>query len=550
MLKRFSRFVASGLIAISAGQADIAFAAHYTTIIVPVRTGPVAPPHNSGQRSLYLQCDGKPAIMSDTEKFARLMGAITLLGIFAPRPEVAEPGARLFAEAGVEACSALIDGADQPEHVSADHNILRRVPLILARAAHQIEAKNYTAAIADVHKARDEAAAAHLVGNPYFDRSMGLSFDQLESIALVLSGDATAARDLSLRHARAMPYSFFGLASANAYAWANTIGDPIEDSYNAALDRLTLSGPIIHASRLEFLGRFEEAATLREITLANLMELRTDAKPTIFWVQSAIALAMAGQWDLAKTRADQARKGIDDADTAGKPDQFKDQVIECLDFFQILVLAHDGKIEDARRNFAARSAWSHVGTGAVLAETEILRKDARPEQLFGALAVGRDKLQADLRQHTQAQMLKRIADNQVVFGEIISYAQIDQYEQLSKPVWNTDKSAIIAANPALNSSFWPLSTRAIPTAWSITRPDALLLHAALQAKARGYKGFVYSQNAGLSGSADVLFGNPGEPTMPPQLYLDADAVIAELRQVIPSPTELAARRAEREKQPH
>jgi hypothetical protein len=31
-----------------------------------------------------------------------------------------------------------------------------------------------------VGKARAEAQAANLIGNPYFDRSMGLSFDLLE----------------------------------------------------------------------------------------------------------------------------------------------------------------------------------------------------------------------------------------------------------------------------------------------------------------------------------------------------------------------------------
>ena len=41
------------------------------------------------------------------------------------------------------------------------------------------------------------------------------------------------------------------------------------------------------------------------------------------------------------------------------------------------------------------------------------------------------------------------------------------------------------------------------------------------------------------------FGNPGDAAMPAQLYLDADAVIAELRQVIPSPDELKARQAKR-----
>src|SRR5690606_6691407 len=104
-----------------------------------------------------------------------------------------DPAKRLFGPAGVDACSQLIDPGER-----AEGNPVRRVPLILARAAHRIEAKDYTAAIADVALARQEAAAAGLVGNPYFDRSMGLSFNNLEAAAHLRLGDPARAREVSL----------------------------------------------------------------------------------------------------------------------------------------------------------------------------------------------------------------------------------------------------------------------------------------------------------------------------------------------------------------
>jgi hypothetical protein len=48
----------------------------------------------------------------------------------------------------VEACTRLIDDPQKGEH-----NVIRRLPLILARAAHRIEAKDFSGAAADVGKA-------------------------------------------------------------------------------------------------------------------------------------------------------------------------------------------------------------------------------------------------------------------------------------------------------------------------------------------------------------------------------------------------------------
>ena len=82
---------------------------------------------------------------------------------------------------------------------------------------------------------------------------------------------------------------------------------------------------------------------------------------------------------------------------------------------------------------------------------------------------------------------------------------------------------------------------------AFARQDAQVLHSALVAKARGYKGFMLLNGTTVDDTALVMFGNAGDPDMPAMLYLDADAVIAELRQVIPSPEELEVRIKEREK---
>jgi len=547
-MKSVIRGVVACLCMIGTCEAAIASTTvRYTTVVVPVRTGPLPPRHNTGEPSLYLQCDGNPAHMSDAEKFARFMGAITLLGLFAPRPEVPEPGKRLFAEKGVDACTQLIGGAETPKKIAPENNGLRRLPLILARAAHQIEAKNYPAAIADVQKARDEAGALHLVGDPYFDRSMGLSFNQMEATALMRTGDAQAARKVGLRGLSAMPYSYIALITASNYAGFNPTGDPAEDAYFTAIDRLIGVGAMVHATRLELLGHYAEAASLREAIRVRGKQLETGKASNFYAALCAVTLGLAGQWDLAKTRADEARKGVDDADTAGKPDVLKAAILENLDFFQLQRLAHDGHMADARRNFAARSQWPSVSAGAVSAMIDMLRQGATPDELTGALAQSREATFAANRQKGMAQLLQSDTDNKSLFNHIIAYTKIDEYERQSKAVWDTKGSDIISDKPYLDTQMWVLSTAKIQPIWGIVAPDALLLHAALQAKARGFKGFIYSQDPRQLGFAFVLFGNRGDAAMSDQFYLDADAVIAELQQIIPSPAELEIRRAKREK---
>ncbi|WP_054441042.1 hypothetical protein [Novosphingobium sp. ST904] len=183
--------------------------------------------------SLYLRCDGQPNNITGAESFARLLGAVTLLALFAPPPEAGNPSKRLLAERGVAACSKLLDDPKE------ETNGLRRLPLILARAVHQFEAKDYKAALADVTKARGEAQALGLIGNSYFDRSMGLSFNLLESQALLRLGQPAEARQVSLRNALAMPYSFYAGISTRPYSSFQRSMSTEEEQYYRNMSRIS-----------------------------------------------------------------------------------------------------------------------------------------------------------------------------------------------------------------------------------------------------------------------------------------------------------------------
>ncbi len=483
--------------------------------------------------SLYLRCDGQPNNMPGMETFARAVALSLVVGLLLPGPEAPDPSKRLFGEEGVDACSQLLDGTERREN-----NVLRRIPLLLARGLHRIEAKDYNGAIADVDLARSEATSAGLVGNVYFDRSMGLSFNVIESEARLRMGDTEGAHELAMRDAVKMPNSFYAIVSGrNLYPITRELSQ-IEEDYYRAYQRIIPSMSSILASRLQENDRHREAAALSEALIPVNDALDTSDKRSWPRAYAAVAQALAGDWHAADRLAKEARENLDSRILAGKPESDRSGVSEVLDLYGVLKLAHEGRIDEARRNFAARTEWLSGSYGAVMATNTLLRAGAKPDQLFGALSKTADDLFEDRRKLFLAQRLDTDKNNKTLFTYIMPYARINGYEALSKDVWRTDKPRLIGAEPMKNSMFYYMSVNGDP----MTQPDALLLHAAVQAKARG-QSFI---NFAFTSKPDVSyawFGKPEEGKFPATFALDPDIVIAELRQVIPSPEDLAARKA-------
>jgi hypothetical protein len=526
--------------------AAIAAAMAYTCATALAQTAPAAPvaavapdsgkPAESGkQPSLHIRCDGRPPQMSGGESFARFMGAVTLLGLFAPRPEAPDASKRLTGADGIAACSELIDGPHK------DNNQLRRLQLILARAIHRMEVKDYAGAIADVDRARAEATDMKLVGNPYFDQSFGLSFDVLGAQATYAAGDAAAARAIGLRTAARDHFGYFPMISGLSFLTAVPAGSPQEDSAMTARDKVMPARGPVHAARLEELGRFAEAARLRDALTTLNADFNSEVH--LAWLQSNAALswAMAGDWKRADDLATAARAEIDKDDISGKPDPSRTGVLEVLDLYAIVKTAHDGHVDEARRNFAARSEWTAPSFGVVVATNRLLRAGAAPDQLTGALAKTPEDLWKAREARARAVFLKSVDDGKGEYFGIFPFAQINEYEKASHEVWRGDESGVIGDKPVKNSKFFALNPRELEPIHRVVCPDALLLDAAVIAKARGFKGFVYIGSTTAGAMSYVEFGNPGDADMPEPLFIDADAVIAELRQLIPSPTELTAR---------
>lgn len=484
--------------------------------------------------SLHVRCDGQPNNMSDAESFGRLVGALTLLAIFAPAPESPDPSKRLFGNAGVAACSQLIDPGEKTEN-----NQLRRIPLILARAIHRIEAKDYAAAIADVEKAKAEAKALGLVGNPYFDRSMGLSFDNIEAEARLRLDDALGAQEVSLRRLDTINHGFLPMIFANDYGEYMRTYTPRAEQLQSNLSRLSPGSLNNLANDLEEAGRFADAAARREALITVLESLKPKHPGSLSYANAALAHALAGNWDKAKARANFARSNLEQRNASGVPEENASKVVEVLDLYDILRQFNEGKAKEARRSFGARSQWLSPSFGAVRETNKRLREGAVPDELFGSLAPTPEQLWEDRKASRLASKLQLDTDNKTLFNLILPYAKINEFESLSKDTWRLDKDKMISKEPNKETGHYSI--------WSWgpfqARYDSIVLHAALRARQKGKQGFTIMLIPNEYGTTGwVKFVDKTEEGVDPALFVAAAPVIEELGKIIPSPLELEARK--------
>ena len=512
-------------------------AATSLTLAAPQAAHAQAGKDDEPKGSLYLQCDGKPNNMTDGESFARLLGAVTLLGLFAPEPEAPDPEKRLFGAEGVAACSQLITGE------RAEGNAVRRIPLILARALHQIEEKNYPAALEDVALARSEAEAAGLVGNPYFERSMGLAFPRIEMTAHLRLDDPEAAREAALAPGQGKEFATY--AMAGIYSAADYLKDvtPEEKRQMAALAKIVPNWSMNYAAQLEEAGEFAEAAKVRRDLYRFFADVTPDSAHSVHFATAAVAEALAGEWENAEASLATAQERMDKRAAEGKPEKDTATTIEMMDLFAILQLAREGNLTDARRNFAARSRWVQPSLGVVMKVNAMLREGASEDELFGSLEMTPEELWQDRLEKAKAVDLEQDTDNKSLFAMIPSYADIKAFEKETKTVWREKKSRMVADEPFLEDSeyYYIRSTTMEPV-----RNEAVMLHAAVQAKARGKEGYMILMFSPIAqGRGVVRFMNRDELDQDSGLFVSADTVIRELGEIIPSPEDLKLRKKAR-----
>src|SRR5207253_4638246 len=129
------------------------------------------PAHADRTPSLQIRCDGMPDNVTAGETAARLLGAVTLLGLFAPNHETPDEGQRLTGAEGVAVCAQAL---------AVESNDIRRAQLLLASAIHHIEASEYDAAIAEAR--RVESDRPTLAQTQPYRRSLALSAIEIEAL--------------------------------------------------------------------------------------------------------------------------------------------------------------------------------------------------------------------------------------------------------------------------------------------------------------------------------------------------------------------------------
>lgn len=484
--------------------------------------------------SLYVQCDGNPNNMTAGETAARLLGAVTLLALFAPPPEDADPSKRKFGAEGVAVCTQLIDGEKK------ESNAYRRINLILGRAIHRIEAKDYDGAIADAALARGEAETAGFLANPYYARSQARAFDLIPAAALYRAGKTGEARDAALRNLEGSRFLLSPLIYVPNYVLNDPARSPGEAELRAWRTRLGW-GSHSEAARLEEWGDFAQAAKVREANVDFNARTMPELRNSTTIATSAITLALAGDVELADKRIAEARANFEKRRSEGNPEKDASEIIELFDLHAIIRQSQKGEMQAARRLFAARSQWVAASFGCVVEVTRRLRTGATPDELVGGLARGPAAMWKDRLDTIRAEVIAKDTDNKSLFGLIPSVDSAAAYRNLSKQVWRTDKSRLVIPVKDDSKSKIKMERMFLFGADFDAVFPAYALHAALLAKSRGHQGFVLLPipTERLIYAAFIT-GNKGESGLAEPLFADAEEVITALSPVIPSPETIQA----------
>jgi hypothetical protein len=496
---------------------------------VPIPKGP----------SLHVQCDGYPNNISSGETAARILGAVTLLGLFAPSREAADVSKRKFGKEGIEACDAVLIGE------KAENNQSRKLELTMARAVHKIEAKEYDAALGDVAMARSIANEAGFSKDPYFQRSVGNGLNQLEAAVLVRQGKGLEAATASMQQLNAVKHQFWLVNEMESFSEFVRTDEPVLREHYNRLNRVYPQYANGGARRLADVGKFAEAAAMRESIIDYHLSFKGEQSSSYVYAASALDHALAGDWTKAAARAQLARENDKKRVAEGKPDTDRTGNSEILDLYEVLKLAQDGNMAGARRMFTGRSEWLNASLGAVMEVNRRLSVGASAAEKIGLLAKTPDQMWKERQDAKLAELLAKDADNKTLFRSINGYNKANLWESFSKNTWNIEKSKLFAKKPDEKSGLLSLSTAAAVYYGSVyAQFDSMLLHAALTAKSKGHAAMIFVPVLlERSMYAFVRFGKNGDPGIPEQLAINVDEAIAELKDVIPSPADLKIRKA-------
>lgn len=470
----------------------------------------------------YLRCDGQTKGMGIAEGLARLTVVIGTMGLLGA-PESDNVRERRFGKEGVEACTqALADGKGK-------NDPRRRARLMLARAIHYVEAKDFDAALKDVRSF--PAIGGEKADDPGFLRSLALSALDLEAAILVRMDKPAEAEAVALRMAAQSPYDFQNQIRANRYITPTTGMTEAKRDFYRNFIRLAPEARLEQVEALEWAGDFAGAADASE----GLLALIDSVGPVpLLNARAAVQNILAGRIDRAEPLIAAARRQNDEtaarvAGSAGASQESVSRTDELLDFARIARLAADGKIAEARTQFGARSRWLAPSVPAVAHLTAKLRDGADHASLAGALERDPETLKADA---VAAQQKTLTDDNatKALYSAIRPLLDNGDYAGLAKNMRQIDKSKFLQKK----TDDRPGETLVMTGGNGVPAGEGFLLHAALLAKSRGKTSFAILPIRFSTITGRVLIQEP-DGKLPQDAFIKADEVIQALGPRFPKP---------------
>jgi hypothetical protein len=256
-------------------------------------------------------------------------------------------------------------------------------------------------------------------------------------------------------------------------------------------------------------------------------------------------LALGGKLDESKALAADTSAMIRVLNASGKAALMQspiDGAEQALDFQAIFVDLASGRASAARTKFAARSHWSVPATPVVADLAARLRQNAPSGELIGLLATDPATLRSDGLVANAGAITEANNADASLYGTIRPPMDAATYRSWSDDVWDTKTSIFLhkrAANENYAGELMMVSRTprflSAPHLITVAAGDALLMHCALMAQARGAKGFALFPGRKQLDGFFVHFGNPGEPGIPAAATFDAATVIADLSGEFPDP---------------
>lgn len=473
-----------------------------------------APAQAQRTPSVQIRCDGLPDNVTAGETAARLLGAITLLGVFAPAHETPDQTLRLNGAEGVAICA---------EALQRESNEIRRAQLILGSALHQIEAGQFDAAIADARRAGADRPA--LSATPAYRLSLGLGALEIEALALLGAGRLEDARAKAFEMAAAAPYDTVIQARAWRYIRLSSAYGAPEQAYYDNLVRLFPAGMYERAAARQMAGDFRAAAADYDSWL-DLQRTVTMRQPDMQTpAMGALAHALAGNVARAEELARIAREALQANPTLAAAAG----TTELLDLYNIWKVAHDGRAADARLLFASRTTWLRPAAGAVAEVARLLQQGVPASSLIGTLAGDPNRFRTELIERRRRELL----DEKNKFAAIPAFRDQASYDRFAANVWRTERSRYLGREE--NDDVHARVINATRDGFGTPAGYAALLHAALITQAEGKSSFMLMPSRTNVAILWMRVGNAGDANLIAPLTYDAAQVIADLGPMIPRP---------------